>query len=248
MSNRFASNPADWPPPLSVFPVSRAEIAVENGPHPFHIAEEAGAAANWQAEIALNPALYDGRMVLQRDVHIHDGVIRSRTHLVPYSTFLWWRKKRGEGAFHLHGWPVIVSSDGALIAIRMGAHTANPGKVYFPAGSLEEEDVAGGFCDLDGNMAREVMEETGLDLETAVSGDGLYALHARRVVCAFRLFRFAATANELIARIREHIRNDPDPEIDDAVAIRNADPADHDYPDLMPPILDWFFNTSDQGS
>ncbi len=248
MSNRFSSNPADWPPPLSVFPVGRAEIAVDDGAHPFHLAEQGAAAEHWETATALNPALYNGRMVLQRDVNIRDGVIRTRTHVVPYSTFLWWRQNRSEGAFHLHAWPVIVSSDGALIAIRMGAHTANPGKVYFPAGSLEEEDIVDGACDLEANMAREVMEETGLDLRTAAPGTGLHALHARRVICVFRLFHFAVAAETLMKRIREHIRNDPDPEIDDAVAIRSADPGGHDYPDLMPPILDWFFDTSKMGS
>lgn len=248
MDTRVTSNPAEWPPALSVFPVSRAEITVNAGPHPFHIAEEEQAAVHWEAETARNPALYNGRMVLQRDVLIRNGVISSQAHIVPYSTFLWWRRNRSVGAFHLHAWPVIVSSDGALIAIRMAAHTANPGKVYFPAGSLEEEDISAGVCDIDGNMAREVMEETGLDLRAAVGGEELHAIHADRVICVFRLFSFTETADQLIALIREHIRNDPDPEIDDAVAIRGADPSGHNYPDLMPPILGWFFNTSNMGS
>ena len=45
----------------------------------------------------------------------------------------------------------------ALVAIRMGAHTVNAGKVYFAAGSFEPEDFPDGVVDAHGNMAREVL-------------------------------------------------------------------------------------------
>ena len=46
----------------------------------------------------------------------------------------------------------------------MAAHTANPGRVYFAAGSFEPEDFPGGRVDLHRNMVREVLEETGIDI------------------------------------------------------------------------------------
>ena len=49
------------------------------------------------------------------------------------------------------------------------------------------------------------------------------------------------SADELVEDIRRHIATDPDPEIDEAIVIRNAD----DLPDglmaHMPPLVKWHF-------
>jgi hypothetical protein len=130
------SNRPHWPAEGTIFPVSEIDVRVASDPHPFQLAEMERVRDNWRREIAANPHLFDGRMVLQRAIRIADERIAAQAHIVPYSTFLWWRKTRAPGACHLFGMPMLLSSDGAMIAIRMGAHTANPGRVYSPGGSL----------------------------------------------------------------------------------------------------------------
>jgi hypothetical protein len=49
------------------------------------------------------------------------------------------------------------------------------------------------------------------------------------------------TADEIVDRVAGHIAADPEPEITNAVAIRNADSSAHDYAFFMPPILTWLF-------
>ncbi|MBP1857333.1 NUDIX hydrolase [Rhizobium herbae] len=241
----LTSNISEWPLERAIFPVLRVDLRVVDGPHPYYRAEQTEIAANWDEEFAANPALYDGLMMLPRAVQIRDGVISGETHVVPYSTFLLWRKARPvASAIHLFSLPVIVSSDNAVIAIRMGKHTSNPGRVYCAAGSLDPGDIRDGICDLDGNMAREVLEETGLTLADARSVSGLHALHDRGVITVFRTYRFAETAAELIDRIGAHILVDPEPEIDEALAIRSSDPAEHLYLPFMPPILEWVFKNA----
>lgn len=232
---------AQWPVEGKIFPVSDIEIEVAAEPHPFHLAEAEKARESWQKEIAVNPHLFDGRMVLQRSVLVADGRIRARAHIVPYSTFLWWRKTRAPGASHIFGMPMLVSSDDALIAIRMGAHTANPGRVYSPGGSLEPEDIVDGRCDVARNIAREVKEETGISLSEATAEPGWHAIHMDGTLTVFRVFRLAATAEDIVARVAEHVACDPHPEIDEAVAIREPEPTAHNYPEFIPPILDWLF-------
>ncbi|OAP49069.1 hypothetical protein [Sinorhizobium americanum] len=235
------SNRTAWPTEGKVFPVSEIDIEVSAEPHPFHLAERERARESWQREIAANPHLFDGRMVLQRSIRIAEGRIAARAHIVPYSTFLWWRKTRGPGAYHIFGMPMLLSSDGALIAIRMGAHTANAGRVYSPGGSLEPEDVVDGRCDVAGNIAREVKEETGISLSEASAEPGWHAIHMAGTITVFRVFRLPATADEVVARVAAHIASDPHPEVDEALAIRGPEPHAHNYPEFIPPILDWLF-------
>lgn len=235
-----------WPPENTVFKVRSVTLRVGPGEHPFHVGEKQAAQANWVLERGANPALFDGQIVFLEKLSINDGVIRAEGHLVPYSTFLWWRKQPGgAGGFHVYALPVPVSSDGAIIAIRMAPHTANPGQVYCPAGSFDASDVKDGVCDIPGNMVREVREETGLDLESAAADPCIYALHRDRRVAVFRCFRFAMTADEMLERIAAHMAADQEKEIDAAVAIRSADPGAYPYSAAMMPLIDWFFRSED---
>lgn len=235
-------NPDGWPPEGQIFPIDGFEIRVSDAPHPFAAGREDAIRENWRAEIAANPALFDGRMLLQSDVSISRAGIFTTAHPVSFSTFLLWRKSRPDViGHHLFGLPVIISSDGAVIAIRMSQHTANPGKVYCAAGSLDESDVIDGVCDLQANMAREVAEETGLDLGQAAADPRLHALHVDRIITVFRPYRFSATSEELLAVIDRHMRTDTEQEIDGAVAIFDSDPTRHPYAAFMPPVLAWIF-------
>lgn len=234
------SNFSEWPAERTIFPVSGVVLNVVDTPHPYYLSHEAEIAANWDAEFVANPALFNGRMMLARYVEIRDGLISGESHIISYATLLLWRQtRRAESAIHLFGLPVILSSDGAMIVVRMGMHTANPGRVYCAAGSLDPDDIRNGVCDLEGNMAREVMEETGLDLAVAQPSDGFHALHERGIITAFKSYRFDLTADELLEQVGCHIAADPHGELDAVYAVRSADPALHPYPSFMPPILEW---------
>jgi hypothetical protein len=245
MSILLKEDTAGWPPEHLVFPVSRIDLRVLDGEHPFHAEHGAAAAESWAREVAANPALYDGRMLFQHKLSVSPEAIVGESYVTPFSTFLYWRRlpERKEG-FHAFAFGMTVSSDGALIAIRMGQHTANPGQVYCAAGSMDESDIVDGHLDIDGNMRREVLEETGLDLQDAAADPDYYALWQGRSVTILRVFRFPWTADEMLERIRAHMLVDEEKEIDGAVAIRSADPKAHHYSAAMPAILLWFFGES----
>ena len=233
---------AGFPPQGQIFPVTSLDLQVLAGDHPWAAAHRTEIADNWQREITRNPAFFDGQMVFQQQLAFDNGAIRGRAYMIPFSAFLYWRSEaRGTGGSHLFGLPLVMSSDGALIAIRMAENTANPGRVYCAAGSMDGLDVIDGRCDIDFNMRREVEEETGLDLADAAADPNYFATHNLNTVTVFRIFRFDMTADTILEKIASHIAGDPDPEITNAVAIRDADPTAHDYAFFMLPILPWLF-------
>jgi 8-oxo-dGTP pyrophosphatase MutT (NUDIX family) len=233
---------AGFPPEGQVFEVSSHRLQVVDGAHPWVIENQAGIERNWEREQAANPRLFNGRMVFQHTLSFTDGHIEGRAHMVPFACFLYWRRSgRGGGGHHLFAVPMILSADGAVMAIRMADTTANPGRVYSPAGSLDAHDVKGGLCDLEGNMRRETQEETGLDLGDMTADPVCRAVHVGNSVAVFRVFRSPLSETEFREKVMDHIANDPEPEISAMIGIRSPDPAAHDYAPFMLPALDWIF-------
>jgi 8-oxo-dGTP pyrophosphatase MutT (NUDIX family) len=227
-----------------VTPVHGLNLEVDPGPHPLELAHAEAIAAHWSHEHAANPALYNGRLILQRHMRVEDGLVHAVGHEASFASFLWWRRQTNlAGACHLFGYPVLVAGDGALIAVEMAPHTANPGQVYFAAGSLDPADVVEGRCDLIGNMRREVLEETGLDLRAAREDAVMYASYRPHKLTLLQMYRFEEPAEVLLDRIAEFARTAAEQEISRAIAIRSADRSAHRYGPAMLPILDWYFET-----
>lgn len=232
-----------WPREATVFPLDALTLEVHPSIHPIKAAHEDEIARNWDAEIEANPTFFNGKVIFFSDAGYRDGNLSAKGHVTPYSVLLWWRRQNPKPpAMHIFAYPVIVGSCGALVAIRMGDHTANPGQVYFAAGSLEPADVKDGRCDIEANMRREVLEETGVDLNSAASTSGLYAMRRGAVLTLLKLYRFEQTADEIVASIARHIEVADEDEIAEAIKITSADPAAHPYNAAMPPVLNWYFS------
>ena len=73
----------------------------------------------------------------------------------------------------------LRSSDGAWLLV-MAAFTSAPGRIYFPAGTPDPDDVADSNVDLAASVAREVTEETGLVPATTLCRGGWLALRIGR--------------------------------------------------------------------
>jgi hypothetical protein len=233
---------AGFPPEGTVFPVSTLSLKVVDGEHPWVAEHRAEIDGNWAREIAGNPRLFNGQMVFQRTLSLDAGHVEGVAHMMPYAAFLYWRQKgRVSGGNHLFAMPIILSADQALIAIEMAATTANPGRVYCPAGVPDGADVVDGHLDMEANMRRETLEETGLDIAGMQADPGWYAMHFENNIAVMRVFRSAMTEAEIHARVMAHVATEDEPEISALLGIRSADPAAQRYQPFMPAILDWVF-------
>jgi 8-oxo-dGTP pyrophosphatase MutT (NUDIX family) len=225
-----------------MMPVDAVDVRLAPSAHPIERGNAEAIAENWRREIAARPALFDGEMVLLSRLSWRDRVLSDVCHKVRYSTFLFWRATRAGTAAHCFAHAMPVSSDGALVAIRMGGHTINGGKVYFAAGSFEPEDFfADGQVDVLGNMAREVGEETGIDLTGLPRDAGYQAVSMREGTVVVRRFFLPWTAEDIAGRIARFVAAEAEPEISGPVVIRSADDLPEGLMPHMKPLVAWHF-------
>lgn len=226
-----------------MLPIDDVEVRLDPAPHPFEIEHAAAIEDNWHREKTAKPALYDGRMVLLSALSLRGTRLEGQCHTIRFATFLHWRRHRASAnAEHAYAHAALVSSDNALVAIRMGAHTVGAGQVYFAAGSFEPMDFKDGLVDLHFNMAREVKEETGVDLD-GLQRDTNYRIWSENAGTAiFRRYHLDDTADSIAARIRRFVAADADPEIEGPVVIRHAEDLPEGLAAHMLPIVRWHFS------
>jgi 8-oxo-dGTP pyrophosphatase MutT (NUDIX family) len=199
---RFELHGADWP----LARARRADIDA-------HFAERQ----------RVRPGLWNGRVLLFRDLGCEGGLIRGRAFETDFASFLWWR----DGGFpdpevrNVFGMAAVRAADGGFLLGVMGAHTSSAGQVYFPAGTPDLNDVREGRVDLAGSVGRELKEETGLDAGTLAAEPGWTAVFAGPRLALMKVFNAAETGAALLARARGHIAADPKAELADVVIVRH---------------------------
>ncbi|MEZ5870581.1 MAG: hypothetical protein R3D32_01810 [Nitratireductor sp.] len=205
--------------------IGEARAVLVSGQHEYETRHAGAIADTWQRLKAANPALYNGRTVLAENWSVEGGVFSAVCREVNYATLLHFLMTPAEagagaapgtGALYFYAAPAIISADGKAIMGRMASHTANAGRVYFPSGSLEIQDFAGGMADFGSNMRREVLEETGIDLATANAATGYHFWQERGVAALIRDYRFADDAQSLRRRMLDFCgSSEGDGELDD---------------------------------
>jgi len=193
--------------------------------------------SHWAGLTRSNPALYNGRILVRRGQSLREGSLSLDYVETDYASFI---------AFRDHGFPDPTSGNGFAMAAlrsadevyllgRMADHTANAGKVYFPSGTPDPGDVrSDGTVDLAGSVVRELEEETGLRSEDLELTDSWVATFAGARTAMMREVRVRAPADAVRERIREFLRREERPELDDIRIVRST--ADID-PEAMPPFM-----------
>ena len=220
---------------IRVVAVDRLELRFEPRAWAWAEANKDFIERHFAGERAKKPALWNGRVLVLHRFAIEGGVFRGGFLETDFANFLAWRDA---------GFPdpslracfaagALRAADGAFLLGSMGKHTANAGKVYFPAGTPDPRDVrADGSVDLMGSVARELMEETGLSSADVSPAPHWHAVTAGGRVGLIRPLSARVGAEELAARIRSFIAREKESELDDVVVIRS--PAD-----LVPAIPDY---------
>jgi 8-oxo-dGTP pyrophosphatase MutT (NUDIX family) len=230
-------------PERMVIPISNAVVRIDSAPLGYEMEHRQDITANWASATSANPALFNGPFFMAEQAGVTKETFEARYHRTRFATMMHWKANvTNDKPWHIYGVGVIVSNDNRLIAGRMAPSTSAAGRVYFPAGSFDEDDVVDERIDVDGNMLREVEEETGIRLSHARRRDEcIHLVMANRNIALFRRHYFDVNADELLERIRVHIASQDDSELDDITAISAAGEMGEATPLTFRTFADWHF-------
>jgi 8-oxo-dGTP pyrophosphatase MutT (NUDIX family) len=195
------------------------DISVEARDWRFAIDEAPAIDRHWDKLSARNPHLFNGRVFLNFERRIEtEGkrrILRGTASEVDYKAFLAWRDFGFPDAEirNCFAMAALVSADGAFILGRMSDLTANAGKIYFPAGTPDREDVKNDKVDLQGSVLRELLEETGIAAdEVSLAPDWSVVFEGLRIAC-MKITRSNLVATEIQARFKAFIEQQRTPEL-----------------------------------
>jgi len=201
-------------PPV-IHRVTRLDLVVEPWSWPFATERRADIEAHFALRRSEKPRLWNGRVLLGRDPVFAGDCLRARYFETDFASFLAWRDWGfpGNDVFNGFGMGALRSSDGAFLLGEMADHTANAGRIYFPAGTPDLDDVSDGALDIPGSVVREVEEETGLtptDYRAAAHWDCVVSGAA---IAMMRILNVDLTGEALRAKVEANLARQHQPEL-----------------------------------
>jgi hypothetical protein len=195
--------------------VTTLDLAVKPWSWPFAQARRVDIHAYFAEKQREKPELWNGRVLLGREPIFSGGRFSASYFETDFASFLAWRDWGfpDKDVFNGFGMGALLSRDGAFALGEMGQHTANAGRIYFPSGTPDLDDVRGSALDIEGSVAREVEEETGLapaDYRPAAHWDCVFTGPA---VAMIRVLRVDMPGEALQARIEASLARQPQPEL-----------------------------------
>jgi hypothetical protein len=202
-------------PPV-IHRVTTLDLKFEPFAWPFASKRRAEIDAHFIASQREKPRIWNGRVLLGREPSFAGGCFRASYFETDFASLLAWRDwgfPDPGGVFNGFGMGALRSADGAFVMGRMAAHTANSGRVYFPSGTPDLNDIVDGAVDIAGSVEREVEEETGLrpaDYHAAAHWD---CVVSDASIAMMRTLIVEATGDAVKARIEANLARQAHPEL-----------------------------------
>lgn len=224
---------------LSVAAIDRLDFAFAPWPWRFAAEHRARIDEHFAERRRAVPELWNGRVLLLHEYAMSDATLRGAFFETDFASFVAWRDWGfpPAEAVNCFAMGAIRASDGAFLAGVMGAKTANAGRIYFPAGTPDPDDIVGTRVDLAGSVLREVAEETGLGREHFEPEPGWHAVLTGPRIALMKILRAHEPAEALRARILNHIAGEAQPELADVRIIRSEADFDPMMPEFVPAFL-----------
>ncbi|NPU09651.1 NUDIX hydrolase [Bradyrhizobium sp. 83012] len=228
-------------PDVIIHRVTALDLKVEPWDWPFAQARRDDIAAHFAERQREKPGLWNGRILLGRDARFENGQFSASYFETDFASLLAWRDWGfpDRTAFNGFGMGALRAADGAFVLGEMGAHTANAGRLYFPAGTPDLADVDGGTLDLAANVAREVEEETGLRPADYRASPHWDCVMTGATIAMMRVLDAPETGDVLQRRIEANLAAQHEPELSAIQLVRSRD----DLTAAMPRFVTAFLET-----
>ena len=223
----------------SVVHVDRLDLTFAQKPWPFADERRAEIDAWFAGRQRENPALWNGRVLLLHQHALRESVFRGCYLETDYASFAAWRAW-GLPSTAIHncfGAAAIRSTDNAFLLGVMAPHTANAGRIYFPCGTPDPNDIVGDKVDLDLSIRREIEEETGLDVDKFTAEPGWTSVFDGALIAHIKVLRASDDADTLRQRILGYLARERQPELAGIRIVRNLADVDPAMPRFVTAFL-----------
>ncbi|TPQ36084.1 hypothetical protein C2U70_13365 [Bradyrhizobium guangdongense] len=195
--------------------VTTLDLAVKTMAWPFAEERRADIAAYFAEKQRERPKLWNGRILLGRDAAFSGDHLSATYFETDFASFLAWRDWGfpDKAVFNGFGMGALRASDGAFVMGVMGEHTANAGRIYFPAGTPDPDDVRDGRLDIPGSVVREIEEETGLVATDYRAEPHWHCIVTSAAIALIRIIDVDMPADAIRARIEANLAAQDEPEL-----------------------------------
>lgn len=232
-------------PDIEIVALDRVRIPLQSWSWPFALDRRAEIERHFAQLLRERSGLWNGRILLLNRYVVRDGVLHGTCFETDYAAMCAWRDWDfpDRGVYNIFAVTALRGADGGFLVGRMAAGTANAGMLHFPCGTPEPDDVAaGGMFDLDGNLARELREETGLAIGECRSEGGWTLVRDRCYLAMLKCVTAPQPADALRARILRYIGGEKQPEFTDIRIVRSAADFDPAMPRFVTAYLSDFWS------
>jgi hypothetical protein len=222
--------------------VPHTRLKLRFGTRPWRFAEErrADIDAHFKEVKASRSGVWNGRVLLLHSWGSSDAVFDGIFFETDFASFLAWRDWDfpDPAVTNSFAMGALRARDGAFLLGVMAPHTSNAGRIYFPSGTPDPDDIVGDAVDLNGSLWREIAEETGLTAEELVAEPGWHTVFAEPRIAQIKVLQADETADALRARILQHLSRQQQPELCDIRIVRGPSDFDSQMPDFIIAFFD----------
>ena len=195
--------------------VTSLDLPVETWSWPFAETRSAEISAHFAAKRRAKPKMWNGRVLMGRNPVFAGARLSASYFETDFASFLAWRDwgYPDKDVFNGFGMGALRCADGAFVLGEMGQHTSTAGRIYFPSGTPDLDDISHGAVDISGSVARELEEETGLAPDQYRSEPDWHCVFTGPAMAMIRILHVDMTGDALRARIEANLALQQLPEL-----------------------------------
>jgi hypothetical protein len=201
--------------PIAIHRVTKLDLNVRPWSWPFADERRDEISAHFALQQRKTPQLWNGRVLLARNPDFIGDRFSADYFETDFADFLAWRDWGfpDNRVFNGFGMGALRCSDDAFVLGEMGQHTSNAGRIYFPSGTPDLDDISAGAVDMPRSVAREVEEETGLTAADYTAAAHWDCVVSGAAIALIRILHVDMPGEALRARIEANLARQHQPEL-----------------------------------